>query len=53
MLQEAIRNADAKRYLKLSWTEDNPKRGNLFGLTEEKLDYKRSKKINIQQVFDS
>ena len=53
MLQEVLRNADAKRYLKISWTEDNPKRGNLFGLNEEKLEHKKSKKMNIQQVFDS
>ena len=51
MLQEALRNADAKNYLKISSTEDDASRGNIFGLTEERLGYKESKRRNIQQVI--
>jgi len=51
MLQEALRNADAKSYLRISWTEEDAKSGNIFGLTEEKLGHKESKKRNIQQIL--
>ena len=51
MLQESVRNAYAKSYLKISHSEDDPKCSNLFGLTEDKLVHKESKKRKVQQVF--
>lgn len=51
MLQEALRNSEAKKYLQISNADENPIDSNLFGLTEDKFEYKESKRKHIQQVI--
>eukprot|EP00112_Aurelia_sp_Birch-Aquarium-sp1_P020231 Seg517.2 transcript_id=Seg517.2/GoldUCD/mRNA.D3Y31 product="HAUS augmin-like complex subunit 4" protein_id=Seg517.2/GoldUCD/D3Y31 len=51
MLQDMLRNAEAKHYLKLSYSEDDSDSCNLLGLTEEQLRHKSSKRKDTQQVL--
>ena len=50
MLQDMLRNAEAKHYLKRSYTEGDSDSSNLLGLTEEQLCHKNSKRKDTHQV---
>ena len=45
-----LRNAEAKHYLKLSYTEDDSDSSNLLGLAEKHLSHKTSERKETHQV---